>query len=895
MKYHFGWLFIFCLVSHMVWSQEGSLEWDRVPDLPPPPGETEQAGLAGVFAGVHHNVMIVAGGANFPDKMPWEGGEKKWWNTLYILEKTAEGDFAWKNNIQDLLPVPLAYGVSISVEEGVLCIGGNNAEGNSEKVFLLSWHPASQTITYQEYPSLPQGFQADAGVKIGQQVWVHGIMDGKNHLLSFNLPDRTWQSWPGCPGPPRIFSVAAAQSNGETDCLYLFSGRSHSPDRVTILKDAYVFHPISKQWRQVGNISLADQRTLSVMAGSAVAAGANHILLIGGDEGNNFLTRLSLEKKWQAIQDSTQKALLHQQLTEEFTKHPGFRSEILAYHTLTHTYVSKGNFPGQLPVTTKALKWGNEIFLVSGEIRPGVRTPQVWKASLPQKVTHFGGLNYFVLFLYFGVLIVIGLYFSKRQQSTEDYFKGGNRIPWWAAGLSLFGTSLSAITFMAIPAKTFATDWAYFFLQMTPLLTAPLIVGLYIPFFRRLNVTTAYEYLEKRFNYLTRILGSLSFILFQIGRVGIVLYLPSLALHIVTDVNISFCILAMGVISIVYTMIGGIEAVIWTDVLQVVILLGGALLCLVMMISQTQGGFTGFSQIAADNDKWQLLNFAFDLKAPTFWVVVLGGFFANLIASGSDQTMVQRYLTTKDEKGAAKSAWTFAWMAIPATLLFFGLGTALFVFYQQYPGKLNAGIEINDAILPWYIVNELPAGVSGLIIAGLFSAAMSSLSSSMNSAATAFTADFYLRFRQVSDRQQLKIAQWATLLFGLVGTGFALMMATWSIQSLWDQFQLFIGLFAGGLGGLFLLGITTRKANGVGAVVGLLISGLLQYYLSRHTSMHVLLFTVTGFVSCFLVSFLVSLLFPMFQKDIKGLTIFTIYNTRQEQEFSSRNRSQVKR
>ena len=301
--------------------------------------------------------------------------------------------------------------------------------------------------------------------------------------------------------------------------------------------------------------------------------------------------------------------------------------------------------------------------------------------------------------------------------------------------------------------------------------------------------------------------------------------------------------------------------------MQVVVLMGGAILCLLLIICQTDGGLPAFYDIAADHHKLKILDAAFNFREPTIWVVILGGFFANLISSGSDQTMVQRYLTTKDEQGAAKSAWTFAWLAIPATIIFFGLGTALFVFYNQHPGKLNAGIDINDAILPWYIINELPAGISGLIVAGLFSAAMSSLSSSMNSAATAFTTDFYGRFKFGDAASELGVARMATLIFGIAGTAFAMMMASWDIKSLWDQFQLYIGLFAGGLGGLFLLGITTKKANGAGAIIGLIFSAAVQYFLSRFTVMNVLLFSMTGFISCYLIGYLTSLLFLKYNKE----------------------------
>jgi Na+/proline symporter len=222
--------------------------------------------------------------------------------------------------------------------------------------------------------------------------------------------------------------------------------------------------------------------------------------------------------------------------------------------------------------------------------------------------------------------------------------------------------------------------------------------------------------------------------------------------------------------------------------------------------------------------------------------VLFGGLGANLISYGSDQVVVQRYLTTKDEKSAANSVWISAIMTVPASIIFFGLGTALYVFYKEQPQLLDVSLDISDAIFPHFIVAELPQGVAGLLIAGIFAAAMSSLDSSMNSVATVITTDFYQRFRPDSEEHtRLKIAKWATGIVGVSGTIFALFMASWDIKSLWDQLNTFIGLFAGGLGGLFLLGICTRKANGAGAVIGLVMSGLVQFAVKEYSSVHFLL------------------------------------------------------
>src|SRR5690606_27892211 len=456
-----------------------------------------------------------------------------------------------------------------------------------------------------------------------------------------------------------------------------------------------------------------------------------------------------------------------------------------------------------------------------GEVRPGVRTPNSIKIQRKEDPRAFGFLNYTAMVVYLIVLVIIGLYFSKKQKSTEDYCSGGGRIPWWASGLSVFGTLLSALTFMAIPAKAFLTDWSYFFLNIAAILITPVIAIYFIPYFNKLKISTAYEFLEMRFNYTARALGSLSFILFQIGRIGIILLLPSLAVTIVTGIPVETSILFMGVLCVLYTTFGGIEAVIWTDVLQVVILMGGSLLAIFWIFFQGDLSVSQAYDMAVENQKFNIINWDFDFTSSTIWVVLFGGLASSLITQGTDQTIVQRYLTSSTVKDAKKTLYTNAVMTLPATIIFFGIGTLLFAFYSQSPEKLSPQVNNNDSIFPWYIVHELPNGISGLLIAGLFSAAMSSISSSLNSISTAFCNDFYQKiYPNTSDLKLLRIARITTFVIGIAGILFALWMVYSNIKSLWDQFYIVLGLITGGLGGMFLLGILSKKANAYGALAG---------------------------------------------------------------------------
>ncbi len=845
-----------------------ALKWTDLPKLPPSPGQDKQVGLAGPFAGVHNDALIVAGGANFPDKLPWQNGKKVWWDDAFVLLKGADDKYEWLDK-RLKLPRPLAYGVSISTDDGVICIGGCDGERCYSDVFMLKWDPKAKRkdkrFVTRRLPSLPRPLAFMAGAKVGSTIYIAGGQESTKDpaatrtFLALDLSKKDdakefqWRELDPWPGPARILSVAAGQNDGEADSFFLFSGRNVQPDREPVfLTDAYRYRPKDKSWKRLTNIlgkkkDGTDGRC--AMAAAGIASGAAHVLIFGGSDGAD----------WGAG-----------------AMHPGFPRDILAYHTITDTWVKAGLMPARTPVTTTAVRWGDRIVIPSGEIRPGVRTPRVLQGQ-PEEVRGFGALNYSILGAYLAVLICMGVYFARREKTTDDFFRAGRRIPWWAAGLSIFGTQLSAITFMTIPAMSFSTDWRWFMGNMMIVAAAPFIVLFFLPFYRRLDVTTAYEYLEKRFNVVARLLGSVMFILLQFGRIGIVLLLPSLALSMVTGIDLYACIAGMGVLCIVYTVLGGIEAVIWTDVIQVIVLMGGAILCLILIPLQIPGGLDKITDIIGSADKMHMLDFRLDLSTPTFWVVVFGVFFAQFISYGTDQAVIQRYLTTPDEKSAARSIWTNALLCIPASLIFFGIGTALFVYYTVYPQQLNPTMAKGDAIFPLFIITQLPAGVSGLLVAALFAAAMSSLDSSMNSVATSVTVDFYGRFNpEAPDRRRLNLARWVTVIVGLAGTIFALVMAGWEIRHLWEQFARYLGLFGGGLAGLFFLAIFTRRANGTGAVIGVLAAAVSQFAVERLTTIHVLFYPVTGIVVCFVVGYVASVLNPGPRKNLAGLTIYTL-------------------
>lgn len=867
---------IFCFIYSKADAQVKYFEYSNLPDLPPNIGQNVQPGLAGSYTGVDDDVLIVAGGANFPDKLPWEGGVKTYYDEIFILKKKANDAYQWEI-ASTKIPFAAGYGGAISTNNGLLCFGGNTSGSNISYSWFIDYIPETGKVEIRQGPDLPQPLTNFAVAKVDNAIYVAGGISDfggastnsfyKLSLVGDSPKDWKWEMLSSWDGDTRAFSVGVGQSNGLENCFYLFSGRNiNANGEWHVLFDAHVFNPTTNKWQV---ISSEKDQEFKVMAGTAFPLGASSIIFISGSDGNLAMKEEGIKKRIEQLESQLMKGedigemleLAKMELTHHLNNHPGFGNEIYGYNTITKEFYKVGEMPQTGQVTTTAVDWGGDFVVPTGEVRPGVRTPGVLKIRINKDAKHLGIIDMLVIGLYFLILSWMGYFFSKRQKSTEDYFKGGGRIPWWAAGLSIFGTALSAITFMAVPSKTFATDWSYFMHNMTIFLVAPVIVFWFIPFFRKLNVTTAYEYLESRFNLTIRLLGSLSFILFQIGRMGVVMFLPSIALNVVTGIDIFVCISLTGVVSMIYTIYGGIEAVIWTDVVQVIVLLGGAIFSLVLLISSIEGGIFGIFEIARVNDKFNIIDLELSLKRPTVWVMLLGGIFANITTYGSDQTMVQRYLTTKTQKEAQKSVWTNAILTIPATLIFFFIGTMLFVFFKNYPIELNPTFENNDAIFPWYIVSELPTGISGLLIAGIFAAAMSSLSSSLNSAATSYAIDIHFRFGWNNKTNELRLARKATLIIGIIGILFAIMMATMDVKSLWDEFQKVLGLVIGSLGGVFLLGIFTKKANSKGVLIGILVSILVQVFVGITQPVHLMLYSATGVVSCFLAGYLASLFF----------------------------------
>ena len=439
-----------------------------------------------------------------------------------------------------------------------------------------------------------------------------------------------------------------------------------------------------------------------------------------------------------------------------------------------------------------------------------------------------------VLVIYLVGVLLAGLYYSKKEMQGKEFFKGDGTIPWYVTCVSIFATLLSPISFLAIPGNSYHGSWIFWWAQLGMLFAIPLTIRYFLPIYSKLEIDTAYHYLQKRFQSGNlRILGALMFIIYQLGRMSIVMYLPSMALAEVTGLDVNMLIVVMGVIAIIYSYSGGLKAVLYTDFIQGTVLIVGIALSLVVMIGSIHGGWGTVWDTLTTGHKFMLENevwFSPDIVSSSVFIIFIGGGLGTFASYISSQDIVQRFTTTTDMKQLNKMTLGNGVVSIFAATIFFLVGTALFVFYQQNPDLLTT--DRRDLVLAAYITYELPAGLTGILLAALFAAAQSTLSTGINSVATSWVLDIQSVLNPAMPmKQQTRIAQFISLGIGILSIVVAIVMAGSDIRSAYQWFNSFIGLALGALAGMFVLGAFCPKANAKGALLGFIVATAVVLYL----------------------------------------------------------------
>ncbi len=515
--------------------------------------------------------------------------------------------------------------------------------------------------------------------------------------------------------------------------------------------------------------------------------------------------------------------------------------------------------------------------------------------------THFTGIDWVVLVVYFLGTMAIGFHFYRKSRSTEGFTAASRSLPGWVCGLSIFATYLSSISFLALAGKSYASNWNPFVFSLALPLATWIAVRRFLPYYRRTGEVSAYAHLESRFGPWARVYASVFYLLTQLARMGAVMYLMALPLSVLLGWDIRAIILVTGVSVTIYAFVGGIVAVIWADAMQSIVLMAGAGVCaVVMLLGMPEGPGQVFS-IAVANNKFSLGSFGLSLAEPTFWVVLIYGVTMNLQNFGIDQNYVQRYIASRSDREARKSVWLGGLLYVPVSAVFFFIGTSLFAYYQVHPEALDeirtmvavqklgaegldpvanpdalaatrdalTAEEIGDRVFPHFIGSRLPVGITGLLIAAVFAAAMSTVSTSLNSSATLILRDYYQRYinRSAGEHQSMMVLYGATVIWGVLGTGVALLLVR--VTSALDAWWTLSGIFGGGMLGLFLLGMISRRAGNpaaaAGVCLGLLVitwmslsSHLPERWAALRSPLHAFMIPVFGTLTILLTGLLVS-------------------------------------
>jgi len=495
-------------------------------------------------------------------------------------------------------------------------------------------------------------------------------------------------------------------------------------------------------------------------------------------------------------------------------------------------------------------------------------------------------IDLLTLGLYLLGMVALGFYFARRNNSTEEYFLGNRAFKGWVIGLSMLSTSISSITFLAFPAAAFTLDWRQFISNLMLPLAAVLAILFFIPFFRRGQLTSAFEYLGERFGPVARLYGTLSFLILQVLRIGQILFLVAIPVNLFTGIPIVWTIGLLGLFIGFYTVIGGIEAVIWTDVIQAIVLWLGGILCLILMIYQLPEGLSQVFSVADEYEKFRVGSTDWDLGERTFWTVALLGIFHFLAMYSSDQNVIQRYVASRSTREAKKATIIYSVVALPTWALFFFIGTTLFVFYTVFPDITINRLEA-DQVFPYFILTNLPTGVAGLILAAVLAAGMSTLDSSINAIATVSVVDIFKPYwlKNRSDRTYLRVARFIAIGVSLLMVGGAVFFSAIEKESVNDLSWIVASVFGGCLVGLFLLGFFTTRVGYRAALIALLLSIVVNIYLGLGLAGW-LPETWTPNVQSYWVGIIVNLLFIGLayllsfifknQQSLTGLTVWTM-------------------
>jgi SSS family transporter len=791
-------------------------------------------GRAGAFGGTVGDWIVVGGGVDVTTGKA----------DPVVRALKSRSASAWEPVVGFSAP---AWAASAQLDgQRLVIVGGITAEGYSAAVTEL--RAEGGALVAKALPSLPHAVAGAGAAVIGQKLFVFGgladaraaMLPNELWVLDLAVPGATWRALEPLPGPGRLLAAVTAQY----DVLHIFGGRIAAGDQWQTTGETWVYRPqplegtVQRGWEKRTDLPQP------VAGAVAVPSGQAHTFVVGGDPRPAVAQPFELAVPASAL-------------------------PIPLYHALTDAWAKTGQ--------DSRLVTGAGVKLATGEsaVFGGLAGESLTQLKPVRRTRDLAWIDYAMVAGYFILLGGIGWYFSRHQESSEEFSLGSRSVQWWAAGISMFATGASAISFMAVPALAFATNLVWVFPVIMNI--AGFFVQAYVifPMLRKLQLTSTYEYLEQRFNVPLRLIASMQQILFlSFGRAAVVLVLPAIAIATTTGLNVYFSVLLMGLLTTIYTTVGGFKAVIWTEVFQGALKFLAPIAMVVICIASLPGGLGQFIDIGQKYHKFDIALLTWDITVPALWIMLLNNFLQFTVQLAGDQPMIQRVFSAPAHEVRRVAAMNVI-CGIAIGIVVNVMGIAIFSYFHAHPERLDAGSQ-NDQIVPLFATQALPAGLAGIVIAAIFASAMATVASNMNSVATIFTEDFYKRWRpDAPDGSRLKVLKLSSYAVGIVGTLTAIVLAGRDIKSMFATWNVIMGLLGGGIVGVYSLGMLTTRANGTGAVCGALISVVVMVLVRLFTPIHWAFYMPLAIGVCMLSGYLISFVVPDDKRDLTGLTIFT--------------------
>jgi solute:Na+ symporter, SSS family len=746
---------------------------------------------------------------------------------------------------QIAIPGAPAFAALAQDEAGFICAGGL---GERVPVATVRRYTVKNgQLAEEKLPDLPVPLAGAGAAVLKGTLYVVGGVTGSfdavqaeagAYRLDLKKPEAGWKTLPPLPGVGKVRPTVVSQYG----VVQVFGGYVAGPGGWVASPEVRIFRPLPLEGTMKSGWSEGQPMPVALAGGSAVPVGQAQTLVAGGAEG--------AAASWMRADAAA-------------------AGPIRLYHQVTDVWAETAVGVERSSARLLAAPGGSILML------GGLSDGSPVEISPIRSVRNLNWLDYLFIVAYFVFIAWIGFYFSSRQESSAEFSLGNRKVKWWAAGISMFATGASAISFMAIPALAFSTNLIWLFPLIAFIPAYFIQAHLIMPLLRGLEITSTYEYLERRFNKTLRVIACLQCILLQtFGRSSVVLVLPSLAISATTGIDVYLSVLIMGVVTTVYTAIGGFEAVIWTEVFQGLLKFFAPLLMIGICFYNLPGGFGEFLRVGMEHEKFIFALPTLDMAVPGVFLLVFSTFLTATLGAAGDQPIIQRVFSSPLKEVRRVIAMSTA-CGILIGIIVNVMGLAIFAYFRAHPEQFDAQAQ-NDQIVPMFVTQALPHGVAGIVIAAIFASAMATVASAMNSVATIYTEDIHPFFKpDADDKNRLLTMKITSYAVGFLGTVIALLLASMNLKSIMVVWSQIVALMGGGLVGVYSLGMFSRRANGFGAVTGAIASVIVTILVKAFTPLHWATYLPIAIITCVAVGYVASLLSGRQKRDLTGLTVFT--------------------